>query len=230
MSDIAGVLCHHTAGPLAGNMPTLLTLRDGRPDLVGPLSQLGLGRDGTYYVIAAGRANHAGVGEWRGIENGNSRFIGIEAENAGTPADPWPAIQMEAYCRGVAAILQQLGRSVEWCVGHKEFALPKGRKIDPSFDMNAFREKVAGIMAGAAAIEPKADRPTLARGAVGNEFVRQVQKILNVTVDGDFGPETEAAVLAFQHSAGLTPDGIVGPKTWAAIDAGVAGRRLPASL
>jgi putative chitinase len=31
--------------------------------------------------------------------------------------------------------------------------------------------------------------------------------------DGDFGPGTEAAVIAFQRSEGLTPDGIVGPQT-----------------
>jgi hypothetical protein len=32
------------------------------------------------------------------------------------------------------------------CVGHKEYALPAGRKIDPSFDMIAFRLKVAAFM------------------------------------------------------------------------------------
>ena len=59
---IHGILCHHTAGPKNGNMPSLNTLVQGRSDLPGPLAQLGLGRDGTYFVIAAGRANHAGKG------------------------------------------------------------------------------------------------------------------------------------------------------------------------
>jgi len=64
---IEGVICHHTAGPKVGNMPSLSTLINGRSDLPGPLSQVGLGRDGTYDVIAAGRCNHAGAGIWKNI-------------------------------------------------------------------------------------------------------------------------------------------------------------------
>jgi cell wall-associated NlpC family hydrolase len=36
-------------------------------------------------------------------------------------------------------------------------------------------------------------------------------------VDGVYGPNTEAAVKAFQSKNGLEVDGIVGPKTWAAL-------------
>jgi peptidoglycan hydrolase-like protein with peptidoglycan-binding domain len=39
----------------------------------------------------------------------------------------------------------------------------------------------------------------------------------SVTVDGVFGPETEAAVKAFQTSKGLSAIGIVGPETWTAL-------------
>jgi peptidoglycan hydrolase-like protein with peptidoglycan-binding domain len=49
--------------------------------------------------------------------------------------------------------------------------------------------------------------------------VRSLQQLLRarnhpVAVDGIFGPNTEAAVKAFQQSAGLAADGIVGPLTW----------------
>src|SRR5262245_7260143 len=90
-----GVICHHTAGAKNGNMPSLGVITNGRPGLDGPLAQLGLGRDGTWFVVAAGRANHAGKGEWQGIKTGNTSFIGIEAENTGLADDPWPEVQMD---------------------------------------------------------------------------------------------------------------------------------------
>jgi len=38
--------------------------------------------------------------------------------------------------------------------------------------------------------------------------------IPEVTPDGEFGPNTQEAVIAFQNRFGLTPDGIVGQTTW----------------
>ncbi|HTE67604.1 MAG TPA: NlpC/P60 family protein [Actinomycetes bacterium] len=40
---------------------------------------------------------------------------------------------------------------------------------------------------------------------------------LCVAVDGEFGPLTRRALLAFQRAHGLTPDGVVGPSTWGAL-------------
>jgi peptidoglycan hydrolase-like protein with peptidoglycan-binding domain len=39
----------------------------------------------------------------------------------------------------------------------------------------------------------------------------------NVAVDGIFGPNTDAAVRAFQQQKGLAVDGVVGPNTWSAL-------------
>src|SRR5262245_35017538 len=206
MGSVKGVMCHHTAGPLRGNMPSLGIVTNGRPDLPGPLAQLCLGRDGTYFVVAAGRCNHAGAGDWQGIRTGNTNFIGIEAENTGflegPKADPWPAIQLDAYRRGAAAILKKVRANAIMCCAHREYALPVGRKDDPKFDMNDFRMQVSAIMAGTAphaSVIPASDaegRPTLRRGASG-KLVEEVQRKIGARVTGAFDGETEAAIRQF---------------------------------
>ena len=213
-------------------MPTLNVLINGRPDLRGPLAQLGLGRDGTYYIVAAGRCYHAGAGTWQGIVTGNTNFIGIEAENTGGADDfPWPPVQIDAYQRGAAAILKHIGKGAEFCAGHKEYALPAGREVDPDFDMNAFRQTVSAILQGTAPpptlipsrgpsiLGKTLGLATLRRG-IDNDpnLVKSVQTKIGVPADGIFGADTEAAVRAFQSANGVVPDGIVGPKTWDLIE------------
>ena len=227
MRQIRGVMLHHTAtsAKAVGNMPTLSVLKNGRADLEGPLCQIGLGKDGTCYIVAAGRANHAGAGSWRGIETGNLSFIGIEAENPGGPDDSWPDVQMDAYVRVVAALLRRIGATPAMCCAHREYALPKGRKSDPRFDMDRFRTRVDDVMRGVGQVRPQIaasdskDRPTVRRGS-RNQHVAAVQAAVGATVDGKFGPGTEAKVRIFQRREGLVPDGIVGPATWEKIDAG----------
>jgi hypothetical protein len=155
------------------------------------------------------------------LATGNSNFVGIEAENGGGTGDPWPDVQMDAYSRGVAAILRYIGAGSEMCCGHKEYA--RGRKIDPLFDMSRFRSAVGAIMQGTAitrplipAVDPQSGKPTLKRGARGDDVII-VQRQTGVADDGKFGPSTEAAVRAFQAENNLVPDGIVGPKTWTVI-------------
>ncbi len=167
-----GVLCHHTAGPRQGMMPSLRTVIEGRSDLSGPLCNLALSRDGVWYAIAAGRGYHAGNGKWQGVIAGNSQLIGIEAENSGylhgpTADFPWPAVQMEAYARGCAAILDHIGQPVIMCAGHKEYALPHGRKTDPTFDMDAFRGVVRAYMKA----------PNGARGHGLNRFLARFSRL-----------------------------------------------------
>lgn len=141
--DVRGVLCHHTAG---GGPRDWEIVQNGRSDLPGPLAQLVLERDGTFRVIAVGVCWHAGRGSWPGWPTNNANFhtIGIEAVNNGVGQE-WPAVQLDAYKRGCAAILRRIGRRADDCVGHKEYSTEG--KIDPAgIDMNVFRRDVQAII------------------------------------------------------------------------------------
>lgn len=148
-SDVRGVLLHHTAGPASGNFPSQNVVVHGRPGLAGPLCNLGLGRDGTWFIVAAGLAYHAGAGfvSWCGRDNGNNHLIGIEAESTGR--GDWTAAQHESYPRGVAALLDHVGLGADRALAHKEWA--PGRKPDPAGwpgDMGGFRGSVTEWMEG----------------------------------------------------------------------------------
>jgi len=45
------------------------------------------------------------------------------------------------------------------------------------------------------------------------ELVKDIQEVVGVKADGDFGPGTEAAVKKWQAANGLVSDGLVGPGT-----------------
>jgi peptidoglycan hydrolase-like protein with peptidoglycan-binding domain len=69
---------------------------------------------------------------------------------------------------------------------------------------------------------------TLKKGSAGPD-VRNVQQMLNrlipvapqLTVDGIFGPKTEARAIEFQKKNRLVADGIVGPLTTKSMITGV---------
>lgn len=65
---------------------------------------------------------------------------------------------------------------------------------------------------------PPVPRTTVVPGDTG-PAVAEVQRILALPIDSEFGPQTEAGVKGFQGVCGLAKDGEVGPMTWAALDA-----------
>lgn len=74
------------------------------------------------------------------------------------------------------------------------------------------------------------DTPELSNGSSGSEVSAMQQVLKNAglytgPIDGDFGPNTEAAVRAYQTQRGVTVDGIVGDQTWW-VPAGAAGATL----
>jgi hypothetical protein len=137
---------HHTAtsARAPGDLPTLRILRDGRDDLPGPLCQVALSRSGVAHVIASGKANHAGPGRWAGITS-SSLTVGCEVEHPGT--GPWQPAQLAAFDRVMAALLDGLGQGASKYCGHREWAQPAGRKVDPGgVDLDRQRQRIHGLL------------------------------------------------------------------------------------
>lgn len=219
MSTIKSIMVHHTAGAANGDYPSLRVVRDGHGSLAGPLAQLGLGRSGTIYIVAAGLCYHAGaVGRdaWK-----NSHSIGIEAENTGTGQE-WPAAQLDAYVKLCKALIDEFGFTSSAVIGHKEAAVPAGRKIDPNFsnpkitmaefrayvDQGSYGESVAplkpstGPSSGGSSSSGRSREWPTAQLVVDGKFwlitKRGYQRLLAPAsvgdyrgpIDGDIGPRT----------------------------------------
>lgn len=144
MTAVETIVPHHTATKksIPGDYPSMRVVRDGREGLPGPLAQIGLGRSGTVYVIAAGVCYHAGAVSSRSTDNWHA--IGIEAEADGLSS--WPEQQMDAYARLCAALCEHYGLTADRVLAHKEIAAPLGRKADPNFPMDAFRARVTDCL------------------------------------------------------------------------------------
>lgn len=145
-----GTIAHHTGtGPGTSDAAVVALLVKGRPDLVGPLCQLGLSRTGTVYVIAAGRGNHAGKSKAFGgvpAGDGNELWLGIEAFNSGS--EGWGPVQLVAFHRLCAALADGYGWTRARTAAHAETSVTG--KWDPGYggrviDMSAFRDAVARV-------------------------------------------------------------------------------------
>ncbi|MCB9641072.1 MAG: peptidoglycan-binding protein [Myxococcales bacterium] len=83
------------------------------------------------------------------------------------------------------------------------------------------RTRTSGAAPAAKAF--KAPNASLKKGSTGPHVKTLQDRLQDLgfkpgPVDGVFGPKTEAAVKAFQKSAGEVVDGWVGPKTWSALE------------
>ncbi|WP_326700194.1 N-acetylmuramoyl-L-alanine amidase [Streptomyces sp. NBC_01754] len=158
---VNGSIVHHTV--TKGTASTVAMCRDGYTDLPGPLCHGVIAKDGRVHLVGWGRANHAGGGDPRVLDqviaesydtrptpptkgnsngvDGNARFYGWECENLGDGKDPWPAAQYDAIVRVQAAVCRAHGWTAKSAIGHLEWS---SDKIDPrGFTMPALRADVA---------------------------------------------------------------------------------------
>ena len=138
-----GSVNHHTAAGGINPIASLKYITSGSP--IAPLANVMQSRErdenDIFYVIAAGTANHAGKGSWRGL-SGNSSVYGLEIEHNGTSLLSIKRQKLAARCH--AAMLRGISNpDVNNVCQHREWA--PLRKIDAAQGVNAnlFRAMVA---------------------------------------------------------------------------------------
>jgi hypothetical protein len=161
---VNGVMIHHTAS--SGELSSVELCEDGYPELPGPLCHNVIPKSGTVYMIANGRANHAGTGdpnvfaavkderygdkppathvhEGQSGVDGNTHFYGAECVNLGDGKDRWPVGQLDGMVRYAAAICRFHGWSAKSVIAHREWSDWKPDPAGPGMvSMTGFRELV----------------------------------------------------------------------------------------
>lgn len=114
-------------------------LRDGYTGLPGPIANAGVDRPGTFVIVAAGRAYHAGAGYWPGIPSGNLNAFGLEVANRGRGSgERWTDAQYDCALVVTRANHDHEQLQPGRLCGHLEWA--PSRKVDPwSIDMHRAR-------------------------------------------------------------------------------------------
>lgn len=227
MKAVAGVLWHHDVSPRSGTYPLRNMLRNGRAGLSGPLCHIGFDRDGTVWIVGAGKANHAGTGSVPGVvrNGGNTRLIGIEMTSAGTRPWDWTAAQLRQMPKLGAALSDIFGLSTSQHWAHYEY---QNGKIDPAGlpgNMPGLRSRIGAVRFNGSAPAPSAPVHDPARpwrssprvAGMATAEVKRVQAEVGVTQDGIYGNQTGRAVRDLQEDLDLTADGVWGPTTGAEV-------------
>lgn len=124
-TDLRAVVWHHDASPV-GPSPGVpgFMLRNWETASANCWVAL----DGTWHLLAAGVAYHAG----RVLPGkpGNKQSIGVETDH--TTGEAWSGVfLLDSLRRGTAAILAHLDEDDDGLEFHKTICLPPGRKTDP---------------------------------------------------------------------------------------------------
>lgn len=178
---VHGIMFHHTAGGSSGAVDYCY---EGSSELPGPLCQGVVTKDGTVYVISAGRSNHAGGGDpnvlaavtderygdrppvphqhqgTAGAVDGNAHFYGFECVNMGDGKDQWPAVQVEAMVRAGAALSRAYGWTEKSNIAHREWSDYKPDPAGPGMPgMPEFRARIKERLARGPSWSPGTTAP-----------------------------------------------------------------------
>lgn len=118
------IVLHYTAMDSAAS--ALARLCDATSEVSAHYLITGLGE--AFQLVAEDqRAWHAGQGEWHGLDDINSRSIGIELDNRGN--HPFSEPQMASLERLLQDIMKRWHILPSGVIGHSDIA--PGRKVDP---------------------------------------------------------------------------------------------------
>ncbi|WP_224370495.1 peptidoglycan recognition protein family protein [Hyalangium versicolor] len=141
--DIDTIVIHHTASN--NGAADLAHMKDPKAEVSAHYM---VDRDGKIYQLVndTKRAWHAGKGELHGEPTDvNGRSIGIEIVNDGSGKTAFTEAQYKSLTQLVGFLKQEYKVPMDNIVGHKDVAVPKGRKSDPAanFDWTRLRKGIS---------------------------------------------------------------------------------------
>jgi len=210
-SKIDTIVLHHTAG--AG------TARDVGKQFQNPKAQVS-----SHYVVDKeglivqpvedeARAWHAGKSEFKGRKDVNDFSIGIEMVNKGDGKDPFTDKQYQALGRLVAYLQDEYDIPRDRITGHKDVALPRGRKTDPAanFSYDRLDKEIARAKGKGGSKKDKDDHDKddskggkhIAWGAkVSPKFK---EKVIAIAAELKTNPDFLMAAMAFETGESFSP-------------------------
>ncbi len=191
------------------------------------------------FVPASSRAKRVSLGALAAFTVGPTASLASGQETINTTPNPEPATTTEhsivlsngAEGRQVQLLQQALGIQVDGIFGSEteeavsKFQASKGLSVDGVAGPATFAalrgeggRSFATSFKSAIASSASTGSEATSEGSEGEgDAVSRLQKALKLSVDGQFGPQTEAAVRRLQARHGLSVDGIVGPATWSVL-------------
>jgi peptidoglycan hydrolase-like protein with peptidoglycan-binding domain len=163
------------------------------------------------------------VGPTATLAEGGSAMAATGSEPA-TTTEHTISLNSESQGRQVEMLQEALGISADGVYGPeteeavRSFQSSRGLAVDGLVGpatIAALRTHSSALSAGVR--RDAVNISSSEEGGSSGNAVSRLQARLDLSTDGDFGPETEAAVRRLQARHGLTVDGVVGPATWSAL-------------
>lgn len=174
-----GAIRHWTAGPATGNTPSLNICTNGRSDLPGPLCNTFQSRAvdangyDIVYLVASGKANHAGTGGWNGMTS-NYSVLGLEIEWSG-PNEAFANVRKRKLTSELimrAMMDCAAGTNDNDCCEHREWA--PTRKIDTNLSGDELRRRMTELRVGTTPQPPAGEEDDMKSEIITYEGANQL--------------------------------------------------------